>query len=48
MLLQMKSRNTGAEECGHLLMVPKDLNLGALGPVLSVMPLDSEVRGSPT
>lgn len=29
-------------------MVPKDLNLGALALVLSVMPLDSEVQGSPT
>lgn len=29
-------------------MVPKDLNLGALAPVLSTMPLDSEVQGSPT
>lgn len=47
-LLQMKNRNRGTEEWSYLLVVLKDLNLGALTLVLSVMPLDSEVQGTPT
>lgn len=44
---QKQRTDRGAEKWRHLLMVPKGLSLGALAPIMSVRPLNSEVLGSP-